>query len=219
VPACCSEVFSAFWTWISDFGRTTPPPSKSTTTTGDRTRRGVILQELLRRVNALPGIEAAGVADMLPLDRNRSWGLAAKGIVASKEKNYDAFLNIVTPGYLNAMGMHPREGHDFSGQDTSKSEPVIIINEAAARREWPGENPVGRLAQGIGSGDTRVVGVIADVRESSLEDRSSPEVYVPTIQAEPEGSGVSRAHQTSAGCSGFQRDEHAAFIQSRPARH
>ena len=125
---------------------------------------------------------------MLPLDRNRSWGLAAKGIVESKEKNYDAFVYIVTPGYLNTMGMHLREGRDFSWQDTSKSEPVIIINQAAARREWPGENPVGRLAQGIGSGDTRVVGVIADVRESSLEDRSSPEVYVPTTQAEPEGA-------------------------------
>jgi predicted permease len=155
---------------------------------GDRTRRGVILQEILRRITALPGIDAAGVADMLPLDRNRSWGLAAKGIVESKEKNYDAFVYIVTPGYLDAMGMHLREGRDFSWQDTSKSEPVIIINEAAARREWPGENPVGRMAQGIGSGDTRVVGVIADVRESSLEDRSSPEVYVPTTQAEPEGA-------------------------------
>ena len=155
---------------------------------GDRTRRGVILQEILRRVKALPGIEAAGVADMLPLDRNRSWGLAAKGIVESKEKNYDAFVYIVTPGYLSAMGMHLREGRDFSWQDTSKSEPVIIINEAAARREWPGENPLGHLAQGIGSGDTRVVGVIADVRESSLEDSSSPEVYVPTTQATPEGA-------------------------------
>jgi len=99
----------------------------------------------------------------------------------------------VTPGYLNAMGMHLREGRDFSWQDTSESEPVIIINQAAARREWPGEDPVERLAQGIGSGDTRVVGVIADVRESSLEDSSSPEVYVPTTQAEPEGSGASRA--------------------------
>lgn len=154
---------------------------------GDRTRRGVILQETLRRITALPGIEAAGVADMLPLDRNRSWDLAAKGIVESKEKNYDAFVYIVTPGYLNAMGMHLRAGRDFSWQDTSKSEPVIIINEAAARREWPGENPVGRLAQGIGSGETRVVGVIA-VRESSLEDSSSPEVYVPTTQSEPEGA-------------------------------
>jgi ABC-type antimicrobial peptide transport system permease subunit len=85
------------------------------------------------------------------------------------------------------MGMHLRAGRDFSWQDTSKSEPVIIINEAAARREWPGENPVGRLAQGIGSGETRVVGVIA-VRESSLEDSSSPEVYVPTTQSEPEGA-------------------------------
>ena len=47
---------------------------------------------------------------------------------------------------------------------------------------------MGQLAQGIGQGYTRVVGVIADVRESSLEDSSSPEVYVPTTQAQPEGA-------------------------------
>jgi predicted permease len=155
---------------------------------GSRERRGAILEETLRRVRVLPGVEAAGIADMLPLDRNRSWGLIAKGKVPSRENNYDAFVYIVTPGYLNAMGMHLREGRDFSWEDTPKSEPVIIINQAAARREWPGENPVGRLAQGIGESDTRVVGVISDVRESSAEDASSPEVYVPVTQAEPEGA-------------------------------
>src|SRR6202050_613856 len=136
---------------------------------GDRTRRGVILQEILQRVNALPGIEAAGVADMLPLDRNRSWDLMAKGKVYSKDINYDAFVYVVTPGYLKAMGMQLREGRDFGWQDSPTSEPVIIINQAAARREWPGQDPLGRLAQGIGQSDTRVVGVISDVRESSVE--------------------------------------------------
>ena len=80
------------------------------------------------------------------------------------------------------MGMHLRKGRDFSWQDTPSSEHVIIINEAAARREWPGQDAVGQLAQGIGQGDTRVIGVFSDVRESSVESASSPEVLVPMTQ-------------------------------------
>jgi predicted permease len=155
---------------------------------GNRDLRGAVLQNILQRIDALPGVKAAAVTDMLPLDRNRSWGLAAKGSVLDKTKNYDAFVYVVTPGYLNAMGMHLREGRDFNWHDTNSTEPVIIINQVAARREWPGEDPLGHLAMGIGNGDTRVVGVISDVRESSVEDASSPEVYVPMTQAEPEGA-------------------------------
>jgi hypothetical protein len=146
------------------------------------------MQEILYRVKALPGIEAAGVSDMLPLDRNRSWDLMAKGKVYSKGENYDAFVYVVTPGYFDAMGMRLRAGRDFTWHDTPDSERAIVINETAAHREWPGQDPVGRLAQGIGDGDSRVVGVVANVRESSLEDASSPEVYVCTTQAEPEGA-------------------------------
>lgn len=155
---------------------------------GNRARRGAILQEILFRVRALPGIDAAGVSDMLPLDRNRSWELMAKGKVYSKQENYGAFVYVVTPGYFDAMGMRLREGRDFSWHDTSESERVIVINQAAARREWPGQDPVGRLAQGIGDDDSRVIGVISNVRESSVEDASSPEVYVPETQGDPEGA-------------------------------
>ncbi len=77
---------------------------------GKAARRGAILEEMLRRVRALPGIEAAGISDMLPLDRNRSWDLMAKGKPYSKTTNYDAFVYIVTPGYLDAIGMHLRAG-------------------------------------------------------------------------------------------------------------
>ena len=100
---------------------------------GNPAKRAAILQEMLRRVSAIPGIEAAGITDMLPLDRNRSWELWAKGSVHSKEENLDAFVRIVTPGYLQTMGMHLREGRDFNWRDVLDSERVIIVNEAAAR--------------------------------------------------------------------------------------
>jgi predicted permease len=88
------------------------------------------------------------------------------------------------------MGIHLRAGRDFTWADTPKSEHVIIINRAAAQREWPNEDPIGKLAQGIGDGDTRVIGVIDDVRETSVEEGSSPEVYVPVTQGEPASADV-----------------------------
>ncbi len=156
---------------------------------GSPARRGAILQEVLLRVSALPGIESAGIADMLPLDRNRSWGFQAKGRLYRQGELQGTLVYVVTPGYLRAMGMHLREGRDFSWRDQPGTEPVVIINRAAARFHWPGEDPVGRLAQ-VNGRDTRVIGIIADVRESSLEDASSPEMYLPVTQAGPEGAAL-----------------------------
>jgi predicted permease len=153
---------------------------------GNRERRGAILREMLRNVDAIPGIEASGVADMLPLGRNRSWGFQAKGKQYPKDMALGALVRIVTPGYLGAMGMHLLEGRDFNWQDTQGREPAVIINQAAARYFFPGEDPVGRLA--LVNGDTRVIGVIADVREHSLEFSAQPEMYLSAAQADPEGA-------------------------------
>jgi len=157
---------------------------------GSDDKRGVILQEILRRVSALPGIESAGISDMLPLDRNRSWGLVAKDVVRPKERDQTAFVYVISPGYLKSIGMRLIKGRDFTWDDKPKSQLSIIINEAAARREWPGQDPIGRFAYGVaGPGNAaQVVGVIADVRESSMEEASSPQVYVPIVQAGPEGA-------------------------------
>lgn len=154
---------------------------------GDPAKRGAILQEILRRVNALPGIESAGITDMLPLDRNRSWGFQAKGRLYRRGEDLGAMVYVITPGYLRTMGMQLREGRDFSWHDTAKSQRVVIINQAAARYHWPGEDPVGRLALVAGQ-DARVIGIISNVRESSVEEASSPEMYVPVTQADPEGA-------------------------------
>lgn len=148
---------------------------------GKLDNRGPVLQEMLRRVSALPGIDSAGISDMLPLDRNRTWGLAALG-TASKDRDTQAFVYVVTPGYIPTLGMRIRAGRDFNWTDTPQSQHVVIINEATARREWPGQDPIGKMAEGIEKNPVRVIGVIADVRETSLEAVSSPEVYVPMTQ-------------------------------------
>jgi hypothetical protein len=93
----------------------------------------------------------------------------------------------VVPGYIEAMGMHLREGRDLSWSDRADSEHVVLLNEAAARRLWPGQNPLGRIAE-VGGNGARVVGVVSNVPETSVEDSSGPEVYVPVTQDGPVGA-------------------------------
>jgi predicted permease len=152
-----------------------------------RVRRGVILQEMLRNIDAIPGVEAAGVTDMLPLGRNRSWGFQAKGKQYPQEVALAALVRIVTPGYLDAMGMHLIAGRDFNWRDLAGRETALIINQAAARRFWPDEDPMGRLGQ-VDGADARVIGLLSDVREQSLEFSAQPEIYLAAAQADPEGA-------------------------------
>ncbi len=149
--------------------------------------RSPILREILRRVSAIPGIQAAGIVDMLPLDRNRNWDLAAKGRVYGNDETRAAFVYIVTPGYLRAIGMQLHEGRDFNWQDTSAKERVVVINQAAARYHWPRQDALGRTAVVMGR-DALVIGVISDVRESSVEQGSGIEMYLSAAQADPEGA-------------------------------
>jgi predicted permease len=153
----------------------------------DGAQRGVVLQEMLQRVKAIPGIEAAGVSDNLPLDMNRSWGLRAKGKDYLPGELPATFVYMVSPGYLNVMGMRLLEGRDVSWQDGPKNELVVIINQTAARRLWPGQDPVGQIAL-VNGKDTRVIGLVADVRESSAETEPGWQMYLPVTQNYPVGA-------------------------------
>jgi predicted permease len=146
-------------------------------------RRVVSFRTTLDKIEALPGVESAGITDMLPLDRNRSWGLQSVGRVHAKDADTSALVYVVSPNYLPTMGMHLVAGRDFTWNDTAAdSQHVVIINEATARREWPGEDPIGKLANCYDKNPVRVIGVMADVHESSLEQASNPEVYIPATQ-------------------------------------
>lgn len=152
-------------------------------------QRHAFLAEAVRRVMTVPGVEAAGVTDALPLDRNRAWDLKAKGKFYPKDADSTAFVYIVGPGFLGAMGTSLR-GRDFNEGDTEKSEHVIIISQTAARNLWPGEDALGRKVFAGGPEEWRVVGIAADTRQRSVEDGGAVQMYLPDTQAGPEGADL-----------------------------
>src|SRR6202035_4161945 len=154
---------------------------------GNSAKRSAKLQQILSRVKAIPGIEAAGITDNLPLDRNRAWGLSAKGKDYRKGELPGAFAYVVTPGYLEAMGMQLRAGRDLNWADGPDSPPVVLLNRTAANYLWPNEDPIGRVAL-VNGKDARVVGVVSDVQESSLETRPGWQMYLSASQNNPDGA-------------------------------
>ncbi|MHB1856550.1 MAG: ADOP family duplicated permease, partial [Acidobacteriaceae bacterium] len=154
---------------------------------GDAAKRGAIWQEIIRRVEAIPGIETAGISDSLPLSRNRSWGIRAKGRTYRNGELPGTFVFMISPGYLRAIGMHLLEGRDISWSDSPTSQKVVIIDETVARALWPGQDPIGRIAI-LNATQARVIGVIADVRESSVEGDPGWQMYLPATQWGPDGA-------------------------------
>lgn len=152
-------------------------------------KRAAKWQEVVRRTSMIPGVETAGISDNLPMSRNRSWGIAAKGEQNRNPRDFvPVFVYIVSPGYLKAMGMRLLEGRDISWHDITNNRSVVIINQTVARRLWPGQSPIGRIALAGGT-EAQVIGMIADVRESSTEDNAGAQMYLPaTKQFGPEGA-------------------------------
>ncbi len=142
-----------------------------------RTQRYVFFDEVAARARAVPGVEAAGVTDTLPLDRNRSWSLGAKGVTYAPGETPLAYVRRVGPGYLETMRITIREGRGIAPGDTAERVGVVVVNETAARTLWPGRDAIGQVAVILGS-EYRVVGVVDDVRHSSLEAASGLEIYL-----------------------------------------
>jgi predicted permease len=134
---------------------------------------------LVASVEALPGVEAAGLADCLPLGRNRSWGIRVKGVVYGEgDPRPSVYPRIVDHRYIPAMGIPLLEGRQFTADDLDEAARVVIVNETAANRMFEGEEPLGQLLL-LGDGEWEVVGVVGDVRHRSLELASGSEIYLP----------------------------------------
>jgi predicted permease len=149
-------------------------------------QRDEYFTEALRRVVDVPGIEAAGLSDALPLARNRSWGIAAKGVVYTPQNYPSGFPRIISEGYFHAMGIPLKAGRDFSVRDGKEALAVIILNETCARNLWPGEDPMGKIVKE--DADRTVVGVVGDVHHMALEEGSGNEFYIPIRQTGDYGS-------------------------------
>jgi predicted permease len=150
-------------------------------------KRSVIFQQILSRVKAIPGVEAAGISDYLPLGQNREWGLPTP-----KERNPDDFkkvagplVYVVSPGYIHAMGTR-LTGRDLTWDDGPKSPLVVLISEGMARYFWPNESAVGKVL--TNGNDLHVVGVVEDIHEENVEGDTGWQIYYPMTQATPSGA-------------------------------
>jgi predicted permease len=145
-------------------------------------QRDALYEELTRRVAAIPGVESVGLTDALPMGRNRSWGVAAKGVTYTRETYPEAFPRMIDPGYIRAMRIPLRAGREFSEHDRNDSRKVMIVNETMARRLWPDREAVNQIAV-ISREEWQVIGVVGDVRHSALEQAPGLEMYLPMAQS------------------------------------
>ena len=152
-------------------------------------QRNNFYQQVLDRVENLPGVVSAGYSTSVPL----SWKGGTSGFYPEGLRDpipgmaYDSNHRQVSANYLQAMNIPLREGRYFTAGDNEQSMPVAIINETMARQYWPGENPLNRRFK-IGAPDnnerpwTTIVGIVADVRQMGLDEPVKAEMYLPHRQ-------------------------------------
>lgn len=137
--------------------------------------------EVVRAVEAVPGVRAAGYVDALPLGRNRTWGTRVVGRQYEGDEGESFFPHIVDHRYLDAMGIPLLSGRRFTPDDDVESARVAILNESAARVMFPDGDALGSFLS-IGPDGTEVVGIVGDVRHEAIELGGASEVYFPTAQ-------------------------------------
>jgi putative ABC transport system permease protein len=151
--------------------------------------RAAYFREAVARIGQLPGVEAAGLTRLLPLgpsDIFNSFQIAGRPPFAPGSRN-GARSYTVSPEYFRVLGVPLRRGRAFSAADAKDSPPVIIINEALARKHFPEEDPLGRQILIDRPDDTQqppreIVGVVGNVRFEGLGAEERAEYYVPFEQ-------------------------------------
>jgi putative ABC transport system permease protein len=148
--------------------------------------RAAFYRDVLRRVEAIPGVTAAGYTTFLPLtNRGGTSGFLVEDAPPPPPgHDPDANHRVVSAGYFRAVGMRLIAGRYFDERDSLDSRPVAIVNEASAREFWPGRNPLGhrfRLDDEKQPWLT-VVGVVADVKQMGVDIAGRAENYYPVTQ-------------------------------------
>jgi predicted permease len=151
-------------------------------------------QELSRRVASLPGVTSVGAVAGVPLVAERGdLSLDIEGRpVAPGESRRRADWQVVTPGYFKAIGMRVIRGRGIEETDLENTPGVVVINEALARAYWPNDDAIGKrftLGGGAGPGMVTVVGIVGDVKQSSLASVSEREMYLAHTQFRFWGGG------------------------------
>jgi putative ABC transport system permease protein len=144
-------------------------------------------KQLLERVRSLPGVESAAVASATPLSNN-----SAGTIMRIKDQTESEFddmavgLQSVGPDYFKTLRVPVLRGRSFTDDDRAGSKRVAIINQSAAQKFWPNEDPIGKeIWVGVGweaNEFGEIVGIVGDVKYGKVEEAFNPQVYLPYLQ-------------------------------------
>ena len=138
-------------------------------------------EQLLNRVNELPGVEASGGITSLPLMGN---SIFSPFRIPGKPVGPDgrlptAVINVVTPGYFSTMGIPLKQGRWFSDDDVEQAPRVAVINDVAAKRYFDKTNPIGMqlFVQSQGEQPYTIVGVVGSSRQFDITEAPEPEIF------------------------------------------
>jgi predicted permease len=143
-------------------------------------------KQLLTRVRALPGVQSASLATMVPLgDSVQGDQIKIPGHVPQRGEELYADYNAVTTDYFKTMKITVLRGRDFAESDTESSPRVAVVNEAMAERFWHGVDPVGRTFKRNGDAQhtIEIVGVARNSRVEDTYSPYSPAFYIPVLQS------------------------------------
>jgi macrolide transport system ATP-binding/permease protein len=149
----------------------------------DAPRAKIFQDEFIQRVRALPGVEAAAYARIVPLGYQSysSTPIAVDGYEPQPNEQPSAEYNEVSPGYFVTLGIPLISGREFTDADDENAARVAIVNQTMVTRYWRGQNPIGQRLQ-VKNDWVRVVGVATDSKYSSLRENPEPFFYVPLRQ-------------------------------------
>jgi predicted permease len=151
----------------------------------DRTRREVVLRRIVQDVNALPGVQSAGLVNALPLEiGRRDQAMAVEGRPFRADGSDPlADYRVVSHGYFAAMGIPLMKGRLFTDDDATATLTPLVISRSLEQLLFPdGEEPLGRrLRFGPASPWMPIIGVVADAKNRSLTEPSRPEFYTPGL--------------------------------------
>jgi predicted permease len=154
----------------------------------DPDRRAQFYAEALEQFRGLPGVVSASAVNHVPLAGDRfGTDLTLGGRpVPRPGETPNAVYRVAMPGYFSTMRMRLLRGRDFTEHDNERAAGVVVVNESAAKRFWPGEDPIGkRLHRGDAQSQEpwlTVVGVVADVKQTSWTEAADSEIYLPYLQ-------------------------------------
>src|SRR4030095_2669424 len=140
-----------------------------------------LYQQLLERVEALPGVTGAGAINVLPLSGNRRTGkIATEDRPLESGKDQYTQIRVATSGYFAAIGTELLNGRLIDARDNSQAPPVVLINQAFARRYFGDADIIGGRIQVIDVPDVKfqVIGVIADAIKDEMVDVNEPGIYL-----------------------------------------